>query len=200
MDIPWHPLTILMALHAATLAIIGLRVVMARPVPGVALAWLFLVALLPGIGLLCYLGIGERRLGGRRARPLAELRLPYVRRLREILQRRSTRVDWILVDAVGRQVAAQRASRPAVRRRGQDRHGHADRYRGRRHDLRNHRKIVVVGGAVALVQEQQAPGVPSSNLRSRYGLPTRRRPEAVFCLPNLDHYSPTWRSRPSPCR
>lgn len=97
MDLSWHVSTLLLTLHAAVIVTIGLRVVMARPLPGVALAWLFLVALLPGIGLLCYLGIGERRLGGRRARRLAELRLPYVERLREILQRNSTQVDWSLL-------------------------------------------------------------------------------------------------------
>src|SRR3990172_6295042 len=89
MALLWHPTTVLFALHAATIAVIGLRVVMVRPVPSVTLAWLFLVALLPVIGPLGYLAFGERRLGGRRARRLAELRLPYVQRLREILHGRS---------------------------------------------------------------------------------------------------------------
>jgi cardiolipin synthase A/B len=94
MEFTGHPATILVAFHAAIIASVGLRVVMARPVPSVALGWLLLVALLPGFGLLCYLGFGERRLGGRRARRLAELRLPYIQRLREILHHRSAVVDW----------------------------------------------------------------------------------------------------------
>jgi len=94
MDILWHPTTILVALHAIIITSVGMRVVMARAVPSVALAWLFLVALLPGIGLFCYVGVGERRLGGRRARRLAELRRPYVQRLRELLFDRRARVDW----------------------------------------------------------------------------------------------------------
>jgi cardiolipin synthase len=94
MQFLWHPTTVLLAVHAAIVATIGLRVVMVRPLPSVALAWLFLVALFPGIGLLCYLGFGERRLGGRRAGRLAELREPYMRRLREMLHRMSANVDW----------------------------------------------------------------------------------------------------------
>jgi len=94
MDFLGQPTTLLVALHAVIIAGIGLRVVMVRPVPSVALAWLFLVVLLPGIGLFCYVSFGERRLGGRRAGRLAELRHPYVQRLREILHGRSARVDW----------------------------------------------------------------------------------------------------------
>lgn len=94
MQLPWHPVTVLVVVHGIIVAIIGLRVVMARSVPSVALAWLLLVALLPGAGMVCYLGFGERRLGRRRALRLAELRLPYVQRLRETLHRRSAQVDW----------------------------------------------------------------------------------------------------------
>ena len=89
-----QPATVAVAVHVGVVVAVGLRVVMARPVPGVALAWLLLVVMLPGAGLLCYLGIGERRLGARRARRLAELRLPYMQRLREILHRRSAQVVW----------------------------------------------------------------------------------------------------------
>lgn len=92
-----QPATLLVAVHALIIATIGLRVVMVRPVPSVALAWMFLVALLPGVGLFVYLSIGERRLGGRRARRLAELRRPYESRLREMLRHRTANVDWSLL-------------------------------------------------------------------------------------------------------
>lgn len=94
MDLLGQPTAILVVTHALIIGGIGLRVVMVRPLPSVALAWLFLVALLPGLGLLCYLSFGERRLGGRRARRLAELRRPYEQRLREILGRGGSQVDW----------------------------------------------------------------------------------------------------------
>lgn len=94
MDFLWQPATVFAALHLAATVAVGLRVIMVRPVPSVALAWLFLVLLLPGFGLLSYLAIGERRVGGRRAGRLAELRRPYMQRLREILQRASAEVDW----------------------------------------------------------------------------------------------------------
>ncbi len=94
MSLAWHPTTVLAALHATATVAVLLRVVMVRPVPSVALAWLFLVLLLPGVGLVSYLVIGERRVGGRRAHRLAELRRPYMRRLREILLRSSAEVDW----------------------------------------------------------------------------------------------------------
>ncbi|HEX5053730.1 MAG TPA: cardiolipin synthase [Planctomycetota bacterium] len=90
----WEPPAALIAMHVVIIASVGLRVVMVRPVPSVALAWMFLVVMLPGIGLFAYLSFGERRLGARRARRLAELRRPYVQRLREILHHRSARVDW----------------------------------------------------------------------------------------------------------
>jgi cardiolipin synthase len=94
MDVLWHPTTLLVSLHVAITLAVGLRVVMTRPVPSVALAWLLLVVLLPGIGLAFYIGIGERRLGGRRAQRLAALRQPYMRRLQEIRHRPSARIDW----------------------------------------------------------------------------------------------------------
>ncbi|MCA8963265.1 MAG: cardiolipin synthase [Planctomycetes bacterium] len=90
----WHPTTLLVEAHAVIIAAVGLRVVMVRPVPSVALAWLFLVALLPGLGLIGYLSFGERRIGARRARRFAQMRRPYEQRQRELLQRPSATPDW----------------------------------------------------------------------------------------------------------
>ena len=93
-DLLWHPTTLLIESHVAIIAAVGLRVVMVRPVPSVALAWLFLVALLPGLGLIGYLAFGERRLGARRARRLALLRKPSEHRLRQLAERPAAAVDW----------------------------------------------------------------------------------------------------------
>lgn len=65
---------LLLLLHLTATLLISVRVVMRRPAPGTALAWLFLVAALPLGGALLYLLIGERRVGLRRARRLAALR------------------------------------------------------------------------------------------------------------------------------
>jgi hypothetical protein len=85
---------------------------MVRPLPSVALAWLFLVALFPGIGLLCYLGFGERQLGGRRVIRLAELREPYMRRLREMLHRVSANVE--IVPSAARALPRRVGDRPTT--------------------------------------------------------------------------------------
>jgi cardiolipin synthase A/B len=65
---------ILYALHALAILCIAVRVIMRRPAPGTALAWLFLVAALPFGGAVLYLLVGERRVGLRRARGIAALR------------------------------------------------------------------------------------------------------------------------------
>ena len=50
---------------------------MRRPARGVALAWLFFVAMLPFAGAFMYLLIGERRIGRRRTRGIDTLRIDY---------------------------------------------------------------------------------------------------------------------------
>lgn len=75
-------LTALTAVHAVVVVGTGVRVVMQRPLPGVALAWILLVAALPALGLLGYLSFGERRIGGRRLARFAAMQHP-----REELQR-----------------------------------------------------------------------------------------------------------------
>ncbi len=58
---------------------IGVRVINKRPQPGVALAWLFLVALVPYAGALIYLLIGERRIDPAREREMITLHRGYRR-------------------------------------------------------------------------------------------------------------------------
>jgi cardiolipin synthase len=57
----------LMVLHIAVVAGVGVRVVLTRHAPGSSFAWLLLTAVLPGVGALVYLLIGERPIGRRRA-------------------------------------------------------------------------------------------------------------------------------------
>ena len=59
MPILLEPFTFAVALHGLMVVSVGLRVVMVRPLPGVALAWLLLVATLPLLGTLSYLAFGE---------------------------------------------------------------------------------------------------------------------------------------------
>jgi len=61
-----HPLTITTLAHVLMAFAIGIRVILKRPAPGVALAWLLLVIMLPFAGALLYLLIGERRIGPER--------------------------------------------------------------------------------------------------------------------------------------
>lgn len=62
-----HPSTYSLLIHAILVIGISVRVIMKRPAPGVAMAWLFLVAIFPYGGAIIYLLIGERRIGRRRA-------------------------------------------------------------------------------------------------------------------------------------
>lgn len=56
-------LDILSTLHVLIFCIVALRLFSRRSAHGTAVAWLLLVILLPGVGTLIYLLIGERRLG-----------------------------------------------------------------------------------------------------------------------------------------
>lgn len=80
--------------HFCVVIGISVRVVMRKPAIGVALAWLFLVAAFPGLGALFYLLVGERRLGQRRARRIARLRIDYERLTHLIVDAGLTHVDW----------------------------------------------------------------------------------------------------------
>ena len=49
-----YPSTSIVVAHALIVVAISVRVIMRRPATGVALAWLFLVALLPFVGAIIY--------------------------------------------------------------------------------------------------------------------------------------------------
>lgn len=94
MDVLLHSLTVTAALHVIIVLTITVRVIMNRPATGVALAWLFLVAVLPFFGGLIYLLLGERRIGGRRARAMGALRADYRRMSEAALRDGVAVVDW----------------------------------------------------------------------------------------------------------
>lgn len=80
--------------HELLVLAVGVRVIMKRPSTGVALAWLLIVAFIPGFGVLLYLLIGERRIGERRVKRIASLTKSF----REIgdaaIRERLTNVNW----------------------------------------------------------------------------------------------------------
>jgi len=55
--------TLLVTAHVAVVAWVGARVILTRHPPGSSFAWLLLVAVLPVIGFVGYLLIGERPIG-----------------------------------------------------------------------------------------------------------------------------------------
>lgn len=81
-------------LHFAAVAVISFRVIMRKPPVGVALAWLFLVVAVPLAGGGFYLLVGERRVGQRRARKIARLRIDYQRLAKLAINEGLTNVDW----------------------------------------------------------------------------------------------------------
>jgi len=58
---------LLISAHVAIVAAVGVRVMLSRHSPGSSFAWLLLTAVLPGVGAIVYLLIGERPIGKRRA-------------------------------------------------------------------------------------------------------------------------------------
>jgi cardiolipin synthase len=86
--------TALTLLHVLLTLGVAARVIMRRPPTGVAAAWLMLVAFLPYVGIVFYLLVGERRIGMRRARRIAELRTTYANLSRNAIDADSTKVDW----------------------------------------------------------------------------------------------------------
>ncbi|MCA9112279.1 MAG: cardiolipin synthase [Planctomycetaceae bacterium] len=81
-------------LHFIVATCISARVIMRKPAVGVALAWMFLVTAIPLVGAVCYLLIGERRVGARRARRIARLRTDYARLAQAVIDRGMTELDW----------------------------------------------------------------------------------------------------------
>jgi cardiolipin synthase len=66
-------LTVTTLLHVLIVLVFGARIIMMRSAPGVAFAWLLLIIMLPLVGAVLYLLIGERRIGPERARRLDSL-------------------------------------------------------------------------------------------------------------------------------
>jgi len=67
---------------------------MMRPAPGVALAWLLIVTLVPLVGVTLYILFGERRIGRRRASRIAVLRTAYEEWFEDLHADPITQVDW----------------------------------------------------------------------------------------------------------
>ena len=99
----------LFLVHWLIVVAVGVRVVVRRPDPGVALAWLFLAVLVPYVGGLAYLLIGERRVDPRRERAIRTLQRDY----RTLFDRgtgiEAPAIDWLRhrpevrgLDALGR--------------------------------------------------------------------------------------------------
>ena len=87
-----HNLTAL--LHVVVVLAVLVRVISMRPQPGVALAWLLIVSLVPVIGVGLYVLFGERRIGRRRAARIATLRPAYDNWFDELHEDAVTGVDW----------------------------------------------------------------------------------------------------------
>ena len=80
--------------HVLLVLVIAGRVIMRRPARGVALAWLFLAAMLPFVGGIAYLLIGERRIGRRRTRELQALRIGFREIAAAAIPAGFTAVNW----------------------------------------------------------------------------------------------------------
>lgn len=77
---------LLFAGYLALMVGISVRVVMKRRPIGVSLAWLFLIYILPGLGIVSYLLFGEIRLGRKRVERAAAMYNPYARWIRELVR------------------------------------------------------------------------------------------------------------------
>lgn len=84
----------LAVLHLIIIVWVFVRQVMARPAPGIALAWLLIVTLLPIAGIVLYLLFGERRTGRKRAERYAFHRENSKEWIEGILAEEGSRVDW----------------------------------------------------------------------------------------------------------
>lgn len=89
-----HPSTILATLHILIVTGIAIRIIMRRPSPGVALAWLFIIGILPYVGAFLYLLIGERRISRSRAERIERRKKDYKLLVDRGISRGLTAVDW----------------------------------------------------------------------------------------------------------
>jgi cardiolipin synthase A/B len=84
----WQWLTVIgLIAHAAIQLGIAVRVVMRRRPTGETLAWIMVVVVIPLLGFIAYLALGELRLGRRRERRFIELTQPIRRWLATIPER-----------------------------------------------------------------------------------------------------------------
>lgn len=81
-------------IHTFVVGGVFIRIVMKRPAPGVALAWLLVVTFIPLLGVILYLLVGERRIGGQRAKMKEKLQKSYADWIEKILEDDITQVDW----------------------------------------------------------------------------------------------------------
>lgn len=86
--------TVVLVLHVLIVLAVYIRVIMKRPAPGVALAWLMIVSVLPGLGITLYLFFGERRIGRTRAQRIESLRPAYEAWFEDVITDEITDVDW----------------------------------------------------------------------------------------------------------
>ncbi len=89
-----HPSSLLIIAQVLVLSALCMRVIMRRPPTGVALAWLFLIAAIPGVGAIAYLLVGEKRIGKERTRRLAELKKSFAGLSSHLEEKGMTKVDW----------------------------------------------------------------------------------------------------------
>jgi cardiolipin synthase len=89
-----HPSNIAIAAHLLITVAITVRIIMKRPATGVALAWLFLVAMIPFAGALIYLLIGERRVSPRRSGRIETLQADHRNVCDAAIKKGLTDVDW----------------------------------------------------------------------------------------------------------
>jgi len=93
LDLP-HVAVALEIAHLLISVGIAVRVIMRRPNTGVALAWLFIVAMVPFVGAAIYLLLGERRISAKRVRRIAARRADYRQLMQECIDLGMADVSW----------------------------------------------------------------------------------------------------------
>lgn len=89
-----HPSTLFGILHGLLVITIAIRVIMRRPETGVALAWLFIIGVLPYLGTLAYLLFGERRINKGRIRRIEKRKTDYKELVELGISRGLTSINW----------------------------------------------------------------------------------------------------------
>ena len=90
----FQPAFLTAALHFLFVLGITVQIIMRKPQTGVALAWLFLVALVPIGGVIAYLLIGNRRVNSERQRRLRKLRDGHLNFIDLAVAEGLSNVDW----------------------------------------------------------------------------------------------------------